>query len=293
MKGIMLKWFIVLLNLCILLGASAQKLHADIGVGLVTYNGDLQLEKLRPNNFLPGYAIGVGYNLSHHFKLNGTLFYGKLHGDDKKSNKPVLVSRNLNFFSNIFEGSLVIDYSLFSDESPIKVTPFIFAGVGMYHFNPYTLDENGSKVYLQPLGTEGQGLPEYPDRKFYNLTQFSIPFGGGFRYRINDQISISGEANFRKLFTDYLDDVSATYADSLLLVKARGPLAVKYAFRKNEIDPTALYPNGSNRGNLKRNDTFYYILLKVSFSLFSGNGLFNSGSGYKSKSNVGCPGKVL
>ncbi len=293
MKSHILKWFIVLFFLSPLSKAIAQKYFVEAGAGMVTYNGDLQLEKLKPNNFLPGFMLGLGYNLSHHLKINGSLFYGKISGDDKKAEKPQLVARNLNFKSNIMEGSVVVNYSLFSDESPIKVTPYIFGGVGVYHFNPYTLDESGNKVFLQPLGTEGQGLPSYPDRKFYKLTQLSIPFGGGFRYRINDHISVSGEANFRKLFTDYLDDVSKTYADSLELLKARGPLAVKYAFRKNEIDPTARYPNDGNRGNLKRDDTFYYILLKVSFTLFPGNGMFQTGSGKKIKSNISCPGKVL
>ena len=46
-----------------------------------------------------------------------------------------------------------------------KFRPYGIIGVGVYHFNPKTQDKNGNWVALQPLHTEGQGFPEYPDRK--------------------------------------------------------------------------------------------------------------------------------
>ena len=59
---------------------------------------------------------------------------------------------------------------------------------------------------LQPLGTEGEGF--YKGEKKYNLTQLAIPIGGGFKYAISNNVRIGIEVGFRKLFTDYLDDVS-------------------------------------------------------------------------------------
>ncbi len=128
--------------------------------------------------------------------------------------------RNLNFHSPIIEVSLVANYSFF-DLQINKVTPYIFGGIALFGFNPYTFDTTGSKVYLRNLGTEGQGLNIYPDRKPYSLGQVAIPFGGGIRFRVTDNVYLGYEIGLRKVFTDYLDDVSTTYADQA--APRRGP----------------------------------------------------------------------
>ncbi len=283
----------ILISFFYLTNVFSQSFHVDAGIGMVTYNGDLQLQKFKPNNFLPAFTVGLGYNLNDHFGLNGNILYGKINGDDKKADKPQLVARNLNFTSTVVEGNLLVEYNLISTKDPPLINLFFYAGVGVFHYNPYTFDSAGNKVFLQPLGTEGQGLSQYPDRKPYSLNQFNIPFGGGIRYRINDHLSISAEASFRRLFTDYLDDVSTTYPDSLALLKGRGPIAVKYSFRKNEIDPNARYASDTNRGNESRNDTYYFVLFKLYFTLPSGSNVFKSGVVKNPKSKVSCPGKVL
>ncbi len=284
----------ILITFFYLSNAFSQTFQVDVGLGAVTYNGDLQLQKFKPNNFLPAFTVGLGYSLNDHIGINGNIIYCKISGDDKKAQKPQLIARNLNFTSTVVEGNLLLEYNLFSTTDPPLINPFFYAGIGVFHFNPYTFDTAGNKVYLQPLGTEGQGLSQYPDRKPYSLFQFNIPFGGGIRYKLNDHISISAEASFRRLFTDYLDDVSTTYPDSLSLLKGNGPLSVKYSFRKNEIDPSARYPNDTNRGNQSRGDTYYFVLFKLSFALPSGgSNVFKNGATRNPKSKVSCPGKVL
>ena len=283
----------IFIYLLFLVNVFSQAFHLDAGVGAVTYNGDLQLRKFKPNTFQPAFTVGLGYRLTDHIGINANILYGKLKGDDKKANKPQLIARNLNFTSSLFEGNILVEYNLFSTDNQPLINPFFYAGVGAFHYNPYTFDSAGNKVFLQPLGTEGQGLPQYPDRKAYSLNQFNVPFGGGIRYRVNDQVSISAEASFRILFTDYLDDVSTTYPDSLALLKGHGPLSVKYSFRKNEIDPSERYPNDGNRGNSGRNDTYYFVLFKLSYTFPSGSNIFKSGAAKNPKSKMGCPGKVL
>ena len=86
--------------------------------------------------------------------------------------------------------------------------PYIFAAIGFYHFNPYTRDADNKKYYLHDLSTEGQGLAAYPSKKPYKLTQFCIPFGGGWKWDLNSKYSIAVEIGYRFMFTDYLDDVS-------------------------------------------------------------------------------------
>ena len=70
--------------------------------------------------------------------------------------------------------------------------------------------DNGTP--LQELGTEGQGTTSFQNRKPYSLTQLSIPFGGGVKIGVSDDFNIIIEYGLRKTFTDYIDDVSTTYA---------------------------------------------------------------------------------
>ena len=65
---------------------------------------------------------------------------------------------------------------------------------------------------LRPLGTEGQQSPYY-DKAPYSSVQFSIPFGGGFLFRLSERLDFSFEINYRLLLTDYIDDVSGQYVD--------------------------------------------------------------------------------
>jgi opacity protein-like surface antigen len=165
-----------------------------------------------------------------------------------------------------------------------SLTPFVFAGIAGFHFNPSTLDSNGNRVYLQPLGTEGQGF--YQGRQKYSLTSFAIPFGGGLKFSLSENIRVRAEIGIRKTMTDYLDDVSATYADEQQLLLYNGEQAVDLAFRGDETKGGLTYPvANSERGSPKHDDWYYFAGLGISFRLspkFSTAG----GSG---KNKTGCP----
>ncbi len=141
-----------------------------------------------------------------------------------------------------------MEYNLFSLRDH-KVTPYVFVGAAVYHFNPYAYDTTGKKVYLQPLSTTGEGLPQYPGVKEYSLTQFAIPIGGGIKFRISDKVVLAYEIGLRKLFTYYLDDVGGRYVDQNILLAARGPEAVEMAYRGNQLEGGAAV---SARGNVSR-----------------------------------------
>ena len=106
-----------------------------------------------------------------------------------------------------------------------KFAPFIFGGLSVYRFNPQA--ELGDDWYnLQPLGTEGQGTTAYPDREKYKRLKVAIPFGGGFKFKLSRRFGMTVEAGARRLFTDYFDDVSTTYADKDILLAENGELSV-------------------------------------------------------------------
>jgi hypothetical protein len=205
-------------------------------------------------------------------------------------NKPDLQSRNLSFQTNIQEANLLLEYTL-ADLSQHRFSPYVFAGVAIFHFNPYAYDSLGNKVFLRPLSTEGEGLPQYPTQRPYSLTQPAIPFGGGVKLRVTSNVVVSYEIAFRKLFTDYLDDVSTFYVDPNILLAARGPEAVEMAYRGNEIkNGNPNYPaTFSIRGNPKSKDWYYFSVIKISIGL---NAEGNTPYGRGVRGSVDCPKKL-
>jgi opacity protein-like surface antigen len=271
---------------------TAQRFHVGIFGGLSAYNGDLT-EKIFPKKVTNG-AIGISanYELSDHLMLRGQYTYTVVGGADRYSNNPELVSRNLAFESRISEFSLVGEYYLMNLYDH-RFTPYLFGGLAVYHFNPYTYTTSNQRVYLKPLGTEGQGIAGYP--RPYALTQMAIPFGAGVKYAITENLHLGLEVSLRKLFDDYLDDVSTTYADPADLFNAHGQQSVDLSYRGDELEEgTATYPvKGTQRGGAEHNDTYYFTGLHLTYRL--GNGKNKSGfssNGRLRKNRNGCPANV-
>ncbi|MDE3182372.1 MAG: hypothetical protein KGM16_03035, partial [Bacteroidota bacterium] len=129
-------------------------------------------------------------------------------------------------------------------------------------------------------------------RNNYSLTQFSIPFGAGVKMPLSENINVGFEIGYRKLFTDYLDDVSKTYVDPNLLLARRGAKAVELSYRGGELKTgSTVYPVGGQRGNPSSKDQYYFTGLTLSFRL--GNSLFGNGGGSGKNSEWDCPKNVL
>jgi hypothetical protein len=265
----------------------SQRLHLNLFGGFSNYEGDLQGKPFTLDQSNGAFGGGLSYDVTNHFSVRTGLVYGSIQADDKK-NKPSLQPRNLNFKSKILEGNLLFEYNLL-DMNYRKFTPYIFGGVAVYHFNPYSYDTSGHKIYLQQLSTEGQGLSVYPDRKPYKLTQFALPFGAGLKLRISDNVVMAYEIGLRKIFTDYLDDISTTYVDQAVLLAGKGPKAVEMAYRGGELkNGNPVYPlDGSIRGGAKYKDWYYFHGITVSIGL-------RSKFDVRGRANrTDCPDKVL
>ena len=278
---------ILLITFCILiaLNAFSQNIHVDFYGGAAYYQGDLQTKRFNINQTKPAVGLGLSYDLNQRFIIRGAANYIKLTGsDEQKGDVKGTNFRNLRFSSNVLEAQLALEYNILGIEDR-GFTPYVFAGIAAFHFNPYAHDLAGNKVFLRSLATEGQGLTQYPDKKQYSNNQFAIPFGGGVKLALSDKLQVGIEVGLRKLFTDYLDDVSGTYADSSILAGARGLQAAAFAYRGSEIPGTLGYPaEDSQRGNPKLKDLYYTVGLKVSYLI--------SSIGRKKKSGTGCPQNV-
>jgi len=266
--------------LIISLGSSAQGLHLDLFLGASNYQGDLQDKWFSYSQSHLAGGIGFSYDLSSHLAIRAHFKIGKLSGDDEKGRN---TARNLNFTSQLTEGDLDLQYYI----TPLgqhSLTPYAFAGIGLYHFDPYTRDSSGQKYFLKFLSTEGEGF--VTNRKMYSLTQLAIPFGAGVKLSLSDNLNVGLEVGFRKLFTDYLDDVSTSYVEENELLTNRGAKAVELAYRGGEVkggDPN--YPvAGTQRGNPNNKDWYYFTGLTLSFRLLNGN--ISSGKGLACPKNV-------
>ena len=266
----------------------AQELSVQLSAGLMNYGGDLQQQTYSFTLAKPTIGATLAYRVNH-FVIRTGFVYGTVSADDKQSS--LYKMRNLNFSSSITEANLCLEYDLFIIDENRKFTPYIFAGIGVYHFNPYTYNGN-TKIYLQPLGTEGQGLTAYPDRKPYSLTQVNDPFGIGIKYRVSPRVMLGLEFNSRLLYTDYLDDVSKKYADESELFKGRGQLAVDLSFRGDEIDPTLPYPSGRIRGNPEQSDNYYTSTFTFTYTFPERSEFGNHFGGGKRGKSLACPKKV-
>jgi hypothetical protein len=155
----------------------------------------------------------------------------------------------------------------------MKVTPYVFGGIGIFYYNPYTKGLDGDRTYLRPLSTEGQGMSQYPDRKQYSLVNVSFPIGGGLKFFVGKTLMITTELGFRYCATDYLDDVSRSYVNLDTLKAYRGQEAVDLTYRGDQLETwDGNYPNFKHqRGDSKANDWYWYggINIGVYFKAFS------------------------
>lgn len=222
--------------------AEAQRFHRrnlynSVGVSLnaMNYFGDVTPEadftSLRLKSTRPSVSVFVTRKMNARFSARGTFSWGRISGDDSKSASPnedenlPRYKRNLSFRNDIKELSLIGIVDLFENRRTYlrrpDFTPYAFAGVAVFHHNPKAYYDGGNPngniasgwYELQPLGTEGQFAngKDYP--KPYSRVQFAIPFGIGIKYKIDKRWDVGLEVTWRKTFTDYIDDVSTSYAD--------------------------------------------------------------------------------
>lgn len=286
------KSLLVCACLFLITGLKAQDISRDVTVslytGIINYQGDLNPNSFtfKNSNFSAG--IVVRKPVSRWLILRGGVQIGTLEAADR-NNRDYLKPRNLSFQTSIKEAHVGLEVTLLNS-STNRFIPYIYGGIAAFHFNPWTYDNDGQKTFLKPLSTEGQGLPEYPSKKPYGLVQLSLPFGGGFRYAINDDIAVGVEFSQRKSFTDYIDDVSTSFVDYNTLLEARGSKAVELSYRGDEVaGGRSNYPvPGEQRGTPSEMDWYYFLGTTIEIKLSALGNLFRRDNAHGNY-NLRCP----
>ena len=253
--------------------AVVQEGEFGIGLGLGHYFGDLNT---RAHLNRPKFAATAFFrkNFGNYIALRAGATYAQLgYSDVYNTHNQYMLQRNLSFNSNVWELALQGDFNFFRfmpGEPGYNFTPYITFGIGVFNYDPFAMLQ-GQKHFLRPLNTEGQGTTLYPDRKPYGSMAFSIPFGAGVKYCINDRINVGFEIVHRVTGTDYLDDVSKTYVDkSIFPTLPNGDPSPAYLLsdRSYELGEPIGLP-GRQRGVSTQKDQFVTAIFYVSFNLQS------------------------
>ena len=252
--------------------ASAQYLEGGLFLGGSNYLGDLVDAPLGiefSETHLAG-GLLLRYNINDWVGVRGSFTYGQISGDDANSTVSYRLERNLSFRSDIYEFAIIPEFNILGFNPYDRFySPYVFVGLGIFQFNPEA-ELDGQWYDLQPLGTEGQGIPGYGSQ--YNLTQISIPYGIGFKYAIDEYWTVGVEFSGRYTFTDYLDDVSKTYVDRNDLLQYRNEIAANLANRTGEYLGTEPVNNPGGRRGTENVDFYSWSGFTITYNFADGLG---------------------
>ena len=255
--------------------STVQEGEFGISAGVAHYFGDLNT---RANVNRPKPALGIFFRkqFGNYTGLRVSAHYAQLGYSDIYSTNDYQKRRNLSFNTNIWELAVQGDFNFFKfvpGDPYNRFTPYITLGAGIFSYDPYTY-LGGQKVFLRPLGTEGQGYSQYPDRKPYGTMALCIPFGVGVKYNLTERVNIGFEIVHRFTNTDYLDDVSSTFVDPSIFPKlpdGTASIAELLQDRSYETGEPIGFLNGTprQRGYPKQKDQYIMAELTFSFNLTS------------------------
>jgi hypothetical protein len=247
--------------------------NPDIGVflGASNYNGDLTYNPLQIQDYHPSGGIYFRLPVSPRVAFRLGFNYGTISGADSLvKGDGWRTTRNLSFKSPIY------DLHLYGEYVPFRFyhrrfnyfAPYILGGLAYFHFNPKA-EYKGRWYDLQPLGTEGEGLPQYPTHHTYKLDGVSTPWGLGIRYHSRSGIVVGLEIVYCKTYTDYLDDVSSKYVSTEDILSGSGPNRVVAAALSNRSNEVGKEPRqqGTSRGNDLRTDSYMFSGFTIGYTL--------------------------
>lgn len=239
------------------LAANAQTWEIGAQIGGAGYMGDIN-----PNNpiKISGLAAGayVKRNIDGYFSVKLNYDNGLVTASDASSSSEQQRERNLSFSDRLSELALIGEFNFLKyipDAGPNRWTPFIYAGIGVVGYNP-TAVYQGTTYDLRPLTTEGES-------KQYGKTALTIPYGVGVKYNLTGKWTIMGDIGYRNPRTDYIDDVSGYYADP-----AKLPNDIARALADRSGEQTGIYTGspGTQRGDLRPHDTYFFVQFTLSFA---------------------------
>ncbi|MDD4745961.1 MAG: hypothetical protein PHW19_01645 [Salinivirgaceae bacterium] len=272
-----------------------QRYDVFAGIGTTSFLGDLGggkgeshwLKDFDIAATRPMMVVGGRYKVLEVLAVGASLSFGYVRGDDKWSDDYFRNQRNLNFRSPIIELATYGEFHIIKEKfgrrtsrrrtkffswstiQSIPLNTYIFAGVGLFWFNPQGRDEDGKWHNLRPIGTEGQNV--IPSRSPYKRLQVAIPFGLGARYALTRKFSIGLEYGARITFTDYIDDVSKNYIHPDFFTDPTERYLANPGLPYENGDPYTVGPN-DRRGSSLYDDYYMFTVVTLSYKMRTGRG---------------------
>jgi len=254
-------------------GSNGYELQGEFGVsvGAAHYFGDLNT---RASLNRPKPAIGIFFTkqFNNYLAMRISSHYAQLGFSDTYSKNDFQKARNLSFNSDIWELAVHADFNFFKfmpGDPNYSFTPFVSLGLGVFSYNPYAYLAN-QKVYLRPLGTEGQNInyigADGATRKPYGSMAVCVPIGLGIKYNVNDRLNLTFQVAQRLTTSDYIDDISKTFIGVDKFDRLpNGQLTNAGILQDRSFEKgTIIGVEGRQRGWSKQKDQ--YIIAEISFS---------------------------
>ncbi len=246
--------------LLLALSSSGQTWEIGAFGGAAGYIGDLNPHNpVLPSGAAAGLFVQRNFNPYLSLKLNYT--NGQIAGADSTSSNDYLKARNLSFKTQLNEVSMLLEFNFmkFTPGADFNhFSPYMYFGAGIVGYNPQATYK-GTVYDLRPLQTEGIAYPS---------TALVIPYGVGAKYNFSGKWNIGASIGYRYVRTDYLDDVSGQYAPRNSFTN---PVALALSDRSGEKTGVYIGSPGTQRGDYRNNDTYFFIGLSISFTFVTAN----------------------
>ncbi len=269
---------IVLVAIIISISSSAQIMNSyvqegefGVAVGAGHYFGDLNTRAALNR---PKLSAGVFFRkqFSNYIGLKIAANYARLGYSDVYSKNETQQRRNLSFNTNLWEFAVSGDFNFFKfypGVAGFNYTPYVSLGIGVFSYDPFAY-LNNEKYFLRPLGTEGQQSAAYPDRRPYNTMGLCVPIAVGFKYTITEKTNFFAEVGYRFTNTDYIDDVSSTYAPDAFPPLPNGDPSPAFLLSDRSYETgTPIGVKGRQRGNSSQKDNYVIAQIGLSFNISS------------------------
>ena len=180
-------------------------------IGVFVYQGDLAPSATGSfKTMQPGIQLFVNKPLHTAFSARLNLAISRLRGDDASYDHPAYrQQRNFNFRSSLVELSGLMMWSPLRRTREEKgLAPYLLAGAGISFLN---IKRDGSGINTTYFGGDGSAMvANLAADEAHRLPRTIpvIPLGAGIRYTLSPRLSVSAEAAYRLVFTDYLDGFS-------------------------------------------------------------------------------------
>lgn len=262
------------------LGVAQAQYAWDVGIHLggANYLGEMGGKDQPRQDFIwdmklsqTRWAVGgfARRKINRLLSVNSGLLYLRIQGADEltESYRPRR-GRNLNFRNDMLELYVRPEFTIYQDNDlggrgryKLDFRLFGYVGAALYYHNPKgQINREGDFYALQPLTTE---LVDY------SRIGFAIPAGIGFHFTKKRRHRFGWDMGWRTTFSDYLDDVSTTYADPSLLPGGASGIAAQLANQAPyayALDPTLPHPNNYTEGNIRGDPTHNDSYLTMTFT---------------------------